>query len=101
MIDYVKPFHVIRTPSTAEFKEQCLDFINEITEAEAEGRTVKCIIVDDDGPVALLTHYVAPPMPAGYGAFKDEMAIHGDIVSPMPAEWFAIPDADATSGESQ
>ena len=91
MIDYVKPYYVIRTPSTAEFKEQCLDFINEIT--EAEGRTVKCIIFGDDGPSALLTHYVEPPLPDGYGAFKGEAAIHGDIVSPMPAEWFAIPDA--------
>ena len=92
MIDYVKPHHAIHTPSTAEFQEQCLDFINEITEAEAEGRTVKCIIVDAAGPVALLTHYVEPPMPSGYGAFKGEVAIHGDIVSPMPAEWFAIPE---------
>lgn len=98
---YVKPFHAIRTPSTAEFKEQCLDFINEITEAKAEGRTVECIIVGDDGPVAILTHYEDPPLPSGYGAFKGEVIIRGDIVSPMPAEWFAIPDADAASGEPQ
>ena len=101
MIDYVKPHNAIHTPSTAEFKEQCLDFINEITEAEADGRTVKYIVFDGDEPVALLTHYVAPPMPSGYGLLKGKLEIHGDIVSPMPAEWFAIPEADAAPGESQ
>ena len=101
MIDYVKPFHAIHTPSTAEFQEQCLDFINEITEAEAEGRTVKYIVFGDDGPVALLTHYVEPPMPAIYGLYKGKVKILGDIVSPMPAEWFAVPDAAAASDESQ
>lgn len=100
-MNYVKPFHAIHTPSTAEFQEQCLDFINEITEAKAEGRTVKYIIVGDDGPVALLTHYVNPPLPSGYGILKGEIAIHGDIVSPMPAECFAILDAAAASDESQ
>ena len=100
-MDYVKPFHAIHTPSPAEFQEQCLDFINEITEAEAEGRTVKYIIFGDDGPLALLTHYEKPPLPSGYGALKGKVKIVGDIVSPMPAEWFAIPDADAASGEPQ
>ena len=100
-MNYVKPLHAIHTPSTAEFQEQCLDFINEITEAEAEGRNVEYIIVGDDGPVALLTHYVNPPLPSGYGILKGEIAIHGAIVSPMPAEWFAVPDADVASGEPQ
>ena len=100
MIDYVKPFHAIRTPSTVEFKEQCLDFINEITEADAEGRTVEYIIFDGEKPVALLTRFEEPPWD-GYGIFKGEVVIHGDIVSPMPAEWFAIPEADAATGEPQ
>ncbi len=100
MVHYVKPHYQIRTPTVAEFKEQCLDFINEIAAADAEGRTVDVLILDgDDKVVAILTNYEAPPPPDGYGVFKGKVKILGDIVSPMPAEWFAMPDA--ATGESQ
>lgn len=94
MVNYVKPHYQIRTPTVAEFKEQCLDFINEIAAADAEGRTVDVLIFDGDNPVAVLSNYQEPP---AIDRPKFQVEILGDIVSPMPAEWFTAPDA--ASGE--
>ncbi len=50
----------------------------------------KAIIFDGDEPVAQITQDVRPYNKLR-GSFKGRMQIFGDIVSPMPAEWFATP----------
>lgn len=97
MIDYVEPRYKVHTITVAEFQKQCLDFINEIAAAKAAGRRVDVLILDDnDAVLALLSNYDEPP-PIDRPKFHVE--ILGDIVSPMPAEWFAVPDA--ATGETR
>ena len=68
--------------STAEFKEQCLEMIAEITK-----RGSGVIIFDGDKPVAELARYLEWPNPA-YGSLKGQVRIVGDIEGPMPVEWY-------------
>ena len=82
---YVEPRYQIHTPSIAEFQEQCSDFIAKIAAAD-DDQTIEVIIFDGDDPVAILTRYhELPPLPK-FPHIKVE--ILGDIVSPMPSEWF-------------
>ena len=72
--------------STDELKEQWLETIAEITK-----RGGSVIIFDGGKPVAELTRYVEPPL-GGYGSLKGTVQILGDIVGPMPVEWYTHPD---------
>ena len=81
---YVEPRYQIHTPSVAEFQEQCTDFIAKIAAAD-DDQTIKVIIFDGDEAVAILTRYEPPLLP---DRPKIEVEILGDIVSPMPSEWF-------------
>ena len=81
---YVEPRYQVHTLTLEEFKEQCLDFVSKIASAD-DDQTIKVIIFDGDEPVALLTRYKRPQLPE-YPPI--EVEILGDIVSPMPSEWF-------------
>lgn len=78
-----KPQRIYHTCTTAEFKEQCLEIIAEL--AEYGG---KVIIFDEDEPIVQLTQYEEPPL-NGYGSMKGQIKILGDIVSPLPPEWYS------------
>ena len=82
---YVEPRYQIHTPSIAEFQEQCTDFIAKIAAAD-DDEIIEVIIFDGDEPVAILTHHHEPPPLPEFPHIKVE--ILGDIVSPMPSEWF-------------
>ena len=81
---YVEPRYQVHTLTLDEFKEQCLVFVSKIASAD-DDQTIKVIIFDGDAPVALLTRYKRPQLPE-YPPV--EVEILGDIVSPMPSEWF-------------
>ena len=90
-----------------DFKTHCLEIMDEITQSGEE-----IIITKAGKPIAKLTPcQVAPeiaqaepefdqatPEPdqdtykGGFGRYAGMIKIYGDIVAPMPAEWFAIPD---------
>ena len=79
------PFHEkLHTITTEEFKEQCLAIIAAVFEQDG-----KAIIFDGDKPIVQITRYEEPPL-HGYGSMKGQIKIHGDIVSPLPPEWYAL-----------
>ena len=78
-----KPQRIYHTYTTAEFKVRCLEIIAEL--AECGG---KVIIFDEDEPIVQLTQYEEPPL-NGYGSMKGQIKILGDIVSPLPPEWYS------------
>ena len=84
---YVEPRYQVHALTVAEFQEQCGDYIAKIAAAE-DDRTVEVIIFDGDNPVAMLIPYEPPLLP---DRPKIEVEILGDIVSPMPAEWYSPP----------
>ena len=83
-----------QTIQASEFQSQCLKLLDEVAE------TGKEIIITKNGkPVAMLTPYreqrITTPRKKAksmYGADKGKIGTFGDIVSPMPAEWFADSD---------
>ena len=80
-----------RAIKASEFKANCLKLLDEVAD------TGKEIVITKNGkPVAKLTPYRETPE-FTFGRYRDKIVIHGDIVSPMPPEWFAIPEeyADA------
>ena len=80
-----------RTIKASEFKAKCLKLMDEVAESGEE-----IIITKNGKPVAKLTPYREVPE-FTFGRYRDKIHIHGDIVSPMPPEWFAVHDeyADA------
>ncbi len=76
----------VRTIKASEFKARCLKLMDEVAE------TGQDIVITKNGrPVSRLTPYRKPPH-TFFGADKGKIKILGDIVSPMPAEWFEDPD---------
>ena len=76
----------LRTIKASEFKAKCLKIMDEVAE------TGQDIIITKNGrPVSRLIPYRKPPS-TFFGADKGKIKILGDIVSPMPAEWFEDPD---------
>ena len=76
----------LRTIKASEFKARCLKLMDEVAE------TGQDIVITKNGrPVSRLTPYRKPPH-TFFGADKGKIKILGDIVSPMPAEWFEDPD---------
>ena len=82
MAEPTKPQRIYHTFTTTEFKEQCLEIIAELAECDGE-----VIIFDGDEPVVQITRYQAVRDPLR-GSLKGRMQIHGDIVSPLPPEWY-------------
>ena len=77
----------IRTVKASEFKAKCLQLMDEVAESGEE-----IVITKFGKPVAKLAPHMEKPR-APFGAYKGQIQILGDIVSPMPAEWFQEPNA--------
>ena len=74
-----------RTIKASEFKAKCLKLMDEVAETGEE-----IIITKNGQPVSRLAPYRKKPKVL-FGRYRDMIQIHGDIVSPMPAEWFEKP----------
>ena len=77
-----------RTMKASEFKARCLKLMDEVSEDGGE-----IIITKRGKPVAKLSPCEAQPGP-WFGRNRDSIRILGDIVSPMPEEWYAEPGAE-------
>ena len=78
------PFHEkLHTLTTEEFKDQCLAIIVAVSEQDG-----KAIIFDGGKPIVQITRYVEPHDPLR-GSLKGRAQIHGDIVSPLPPDWYS------------
>lgn len=75
-----------RTAKASEFKAKCLQLLDEVADSGSE-----IVITKNGRPVSRLVPY-RKPMKAPFGRDRDIIKIHGDIVSPMPAEWFGAPE---------
>ena len=75
-----------RTIKASEFKAKCLRLMDEVAESGDE-----IVITKNGKPVSRLVPYREKPE-APFGRYKDLIQIHGDIVSPMPSEWFEDPE---------
>ena len=75
-----------RTMKASEFKARCLKLMDEVAESGEE-----IVITKYGRPISRLVPYMETPK-SFFGADKGRMKIIGDIVSPMPAEWFDDPD---------
>lgn len=78
----------VRTVSASEFEDRCLSLINEVAQTGDE-----LIITQDGRPISRVTPY-RTRRDGWFGADVGRITIHGDIVSPMPAEWFDESDDD-------
>ena len=79
-----------RTIKASEFKARCLKLMDEVAESGEE-----IVITKNGRPVSRLAPYRTTPK-TFFGHDRDRIRILGDIVSPMPAEWF---DDGGDSGE--
>ena len=71
-----------RTMKASEFKAKCLRLMDEVAEYGEE-----IVITKNGRPVAKLAPYRRKPkMP--FGRNRENIRILGDIVSPIPEEWF-------------
>ena len=77
-----------RTVKASEFKAKCLKLMDEVAETGNE-----IVITKRGRPVSKLTPYTEKPK-LPFGRHRDKIRILGDIVSPMPADWFERPDGD-------
>ena len=77
-----------RTMKASEFKAKCLRLMDEVAEHGEE-----IVITKNGRPVARLAPYRRKSkMP--FGRNRENIRILGDIVSPMPAEWFEKHDEE-------
>lgn len=72
----------VRTVSASEFEDRCLSLIDEVVQTGDE-----LIITQDGRPISRVTPY-RPTRANWFGADRGRYKIVGDIVSPMPDEWF-------------
>lgn len=77
-----------RTIKASEFKAKCLKLMDEVAETGGE-----IVITKHGRPVSRLTPYAEKPR-LPFGRHRDKIRILGDIVSPMPDEWFERPGGD-------
>ena len=78
-----------RTIKASEFKAKCLKLMDEVAESGEE-----IVITKHGRPVSKLTPFRKKPKSL-FGRGKGMIEIHGDIVEPMPAEWFEDADNSA------
>ncbi len=71
-----------RTMKASEFKAKCLHLMDEVAAAGGE-----VVITKNGRPVSRLVPYRERPA-SFFGADRGKIEIVGDIVSPMPAQWF-------------
>lgn len=74
-----------RTMKASEFKAKCLKLMDEVAES---GREI--VITKNGRPISRLAPYVRERR-VPFGQDRDRIHVLGDIVSPMPAEWFESP----------
>lgn len=78
-----------RTIKASEFKAKCLRLMDEVAESGEE-----IVITKNGQPVSRLLPYREKTRLA-FGRNRDNIRVLGDIVEPMPAEWFeAVDDSD-------
>ncbi len=77
-----------RVIMASEFKARCLKLMDEVAETGEE-----IVITKNGRPISRLTPYWRAK-PAPFGADIGRMKILGDIVSPMPPEWYEKPADD-------
>ena len=77
------PFHEkLHTLTVEEFGEQYLSIITAVFEQDG-----LAIVFDGDKPLVQITRYEEVHDPLR-GSLKGQVEIHGDIVSPLPPEWY-------------
>ena len=74
-----------RTVEASVFRAKCLQLMDEVADSGKE-----LVITKHGRPVARLAPYRAKPEMV-FGRNRKNIHIVGDIVSPMPAEWFDKP----------
>lgn len=75
-----------RTIKASEFKAKCLKLMDEVADSGGE-----IVITKNGRPVSrLLPYRKVSKVP--FDRDRDIIQIYGDIVSPMPAEWFEDPE---------
>ena len=72
----------LHTIEASEFQAKCLKLIDEVAERGGE-----LVITKDGCPVSRLVPYREKPRLV-FGRNRENIHITGDIVSPMPEEWF-------------
>ncbi len=75
-----------RTMKASEFKATCLKLMDEVAQTGEE-----IVITKNGNPMARLAPYRDKPK-ATLGIDRGRLEILGDIVSPMPSEWFEFPN---------
>ena len=75
-----------RTIKASEFKATCLKLMDEVAESGEE-----IVITKNGRPVSRLVPY-REASGLWFGRDRDKMRILGDIVSPMPPEWYEKAD---------
>jgi len=75
----------VRVVKASEFKARCLRLMSEVAESGEE-----IIITKNGQPISRLTPY-RPRREAPFGRDQGRIRILGDIVAPMPPEWFDKP----------
>ena len=76
-----------RTIKASEFKAKCLKLMDEVAESGEE-----IVITKNGRPVSRLAPYRKPSSGLWFGRDRDKIRILGDIVSPMPPEWYEKAD---------
>ena len=71
-----------RTVKASEFKTECLNLVDEVLKSGDD-----IVITRNGRPVAKLTPY-RERLKTPFGRDRGRIKVLGDIVSPMPAEWF-------------
>ena len=90
--------HEYRTINASEFKVKCLELMDEVEESGEE-----IVITKQGRPVSRLVPYREKQentqdsgntknLKSPFGDYRGKIKIHGDIVGPMPAEWFTDGD---------
>ncbi len=77
-----------RTIKASEFKAKCLKLMDEVAENGEE-----IVITKNGRPTAKLVAYREKPK-TWFGRDRGKLEILGDIVAPMPAEWFGASGDD-------
>ena len=80
--DQEGPAGMPRTIKASEFKAKCLKLMDEVAETGEE-----IVITKNGRPVSKLVPCTEKPETL-FGRYRDVIRIHGDIVGPMPREWW-------------
>ena len=93
-----------KTIKASEFKAKCLELMDEVAESGEEivitkrGRPVSRLVPYEEKREKAQDSGKGKNLKAPFGMYRGKIKIHGDIVEPMPAEWFTGGD---TSKERQ